>query len=749
MFFLKKKESKSKKHIKGYLNNKTFQRTIIGIATLLIALAIINSGAAPKKYKINLLDKSPYDISAPRDIEDKAKTIEQAVAASKAVLPDMIDISSAPIYVLNANDDFFTLVQSERNSIDNKIRNMGISTNDIRFKSALNQEQAIAVVSLSSQLKKKGILLSENQNKYLIVTASDKDISDFKSISKSLLSDVLTKDITKENLPNMVDSVQKNLQKQPISQELKNIGEILIKAILQANKDIDITTTEEKRKEAYQDAINNNKVIIKKDTRVINKDEIVTADRYEILKSLNLVQQNGFDYVLTAGILIILLLLATLLIIFMNHFCKQILYNRNDIILLCIIIILTLLIARGMYAYSALAIPITIAAMLISILLDLKLAIIVNFILTIAISIITKGDINFIYMSLISGTLSAFIVEKADQRNKLFMAGVIVAFINVFVIFSLGLIYKTEFVVSLQDILIVALSGIFSVVLTIGTLPFWESIFNSVTSLKLLELANPNQPLIKRLLMEAPGTYHHSLMVGNLAEVATEAIGGNALLARVGAYFHDVGKLKRPNFFKENQISENPHDRMTANLSTLVVTSHTQDGVELALKYKIPLAIRDIIKQHHGTTMVAYFYHKAKKGEKGEEVKQDNFRYEGPRPSTKEAAVVMLADSVEAAVRAMGDKTEGQVEGLIRKIIKDKLDDGQLDTCSLTLKDLDDIAKSFIKVLSGFFHEREEYPEVEMENDEVVDVDKNNYEEPIIEPKVLAEGSETGNDNID
>jgi len=201
--------------------------------------------------------------------------------------------------------------------------------------------------------------------------------------------------------------------------------------------------------------------------------------------------------------------------------------------------------------------------------------------------------------------------------------------------------------------------------------------------------------------------------VGNLAEAAVRQIGGNPLLARVGAYFHDVGKLKRPNFFKENQMSENPHDRITPNLSTLVITSHTKDGEQLAIKYKLPKAIRDIIVQHHGSTLVAYFYHKAKQAEKGAEVKESNFRYEGPKPQSKEAAVVLLADSVEAAVRSLPDKTKGKIEGLIRKVIKDKLDDGQLDNCDLTLKDLDEIANAFMTVLSGFFHERTEYPDLE------------------------------------
>ncbi|NTV91258.1 MAG: HDIG domain-containing protein, partial [Clostridiales bacterium] len=241
---------------------------------------------------------------------------------------------------------------------------------------------------------------------------------------------------------------------------------------------------------------------------------------------------------------------------------------------------------------------------------------------------------------------------------------------------------------------------------------------NIVTPLKLLELSNPTQPLLKRLLMEAPGTYHHSLMVGNLAESATEAIGGNSLLARVGAYYHDIGKLKRPHFFKENQMTDNPHNKMNASLSTLVITSHTDDGVEIATEYNLPVPIRDIIGQHHGTTLATYFFFKAQQTDKTESIKQEEYRYQGPRPKTREAAVVMLADSVEAAVRALNDKAEGKMEGLIRKVIKEKLDDSQLDLCDLTLKDLDLMAKAFLRVFSGYFHERDEYPEIKADKAE-------------------------------
>jgi len=245
----------------------------------------------------------------------------------------------------------------------------------------------------------------------------------------------------------------------------------------------------------------------------------------------------------------------------------------------------------------------------------------------------------------------------------------------------------------------------------IGILPLIESSTGILTPFKLMELANPNHPLMKRLLIEAPGTYHHSLMVGNLAEIAADDMGLNSSLARVGAYFHDTGKLKKPGYFIENISGENPHDKMDPKSSTAYITSHTFDGAEMAKKYKLPEAIRDIIVSHHGTTLMVYFYHKAKTSPGNENIKQEQFRYTGPKPLSKEAGIVMLADSVEAAVRAINEKNPEKIESTIKKIIKDKLDDGQFDYCALTMKDFNMVAKSFIKVLSGYYHERGEYPE--------------------------------------
>lgn len=247
--------------------------------------------------------------------------------------------------------------------------------------------------------------------------------------------------------------------------------------------------------------------------------------------------------------------------------------------------------------------------------------------------------------------------------------------------------------------------------MTIGTLPWFESGFNITSAVRLLELSNPNAPLLKQLLIEAPGTYHHSVLVGNLAETAAEDINADPVIVRVGALYHDIGKLKRPYFFIENQFAkDNPHDKIAPTLSALIVIAHVKDGLEMAREHKLPQSIQDIIAQHHGDSYTQFFYHKAL--EENPDVPEEAFRYDGVRPQSKEAALVLLADNVEAAVRSHKNNTPGRIEGLVRKIIKEKLDEGLLDLCDLTFKDLDKIAIAFVKVLSGIFHSRVEYPEL-------------------------------------
>ncbi|MBI2123569.1 MAG: HDIG domain-containing protein, partial [Armatimonadetes bacterium] len=244
------------------------------------------------------------------------------------------------------------------------------------------------------------------------------------------------------------------------------------------------------------------------------------------------------------------------------------------------------------------------------------------------------------------------------------------------------------------------------------TLPYLEQLFGLVTPIKLLELSNPSQPLLRRLQIEAPGTYHHSIMVANLAEAGAEAIGADSLMVRVGAYYHDIGKIRRPVFFIENQIGvDNPHDKMSPSLSALTVQSHVRDGLEYAKEHGLPKTVASFIPQHHGTSLITYFYHQAK--ERGESADESTFRYEGPRPQTREAAIVMLADAAEGAVRSMGRPTPDRIEQVVRRIIRERLEDGQLDECDLTFRELDVIVSVFVRLLASMFHPRIEYPDLE------------------------------------
>jgi putative nucleotidyltransferase with HDIG domain len=705
-------KKKSRRRVMSGLRNKTIQRVLIGLITVIIAVIIVENGAAPKKYRLESGESSKYDITAPRDIVNVMLTEKMAMEAAEKIPPVMQRLDDVPIDIINGVNEFTDHIEKARQNI---ITLYGQHDNTSWAEPVQLTEQQIATAAepLIRKTDELGISFSEEQISFLIVSATDEEVSKFETMLISTISEVMKTEVNIDNLSAMKEYIGNVFQISDLPQELKDMGGITANALLKPNSVVDEDATKMARAEAYEAALEN-KQIIPEGTRIISYGDIVTEDKLAVLRELNLLETEGFDYGFALGIMAVVLMLSFLLILYIRNFCSRILQGTKEIILLCAIILLTLVAAWLLEPFSPLLIPVFIAPMLITILLDIRLGIIVNILLSFTIFLITSGDQQFLYVAIIGGIASAFIVTGANQRSRLSASGLVIAVINALVVACIGLMNKSGLRTIVYNAALVSVNGLLSTIFTIGVLPIFESIFNIITPLKLLELANPNQPLMKKLLLEAPGTYHHSLTVGNLAESAAEAIKGNALLARVGAYYHDVGKLKRPNFFKENQLSDNPHDRMTPNLSSLVITSHTTDGTEIAEKYKVPLAVRDIISQHHGTTLVAYFYHKAKNGDQGENIRQEDFRYPGPRPATKEAAVVMLADSVEAAVRSAAEKTETKIESIVRNIIKDKLDDGQLDLCDLTLKDLDLIAKSFIHIFSGYFHEREEYPEIKI-----------------------------------
>lgn len=706
-------ETSKTQKIKEIVTNDKIQKYTILIVTLLMSFCIVFSGAMPKKYRLNLGDISEYDITAPREVQNRVKTRENQQKAYENELPDMKEDKITSIEVISNIDEFLTIIKNERSMSRPNLNNVVKELNDNNLS-----------------------FVGEEDVKFLLISIDTNTYNAFEHNIKQVISDAMKEDITEENLDNFILNTQMKIQASDIELELKSIGSLIVKNTLKPNRIINEEATIKKRELAYNDP--KNIEIVEKGQRVLSVGDIVTEDKLGLLEDLNMLEtQDKIDYELMIGIFTILLLLTILLVVYIKRYIPHLLNKPSELAMISLLIVMELLIARILGDYQILIVPVFFVGIIVSILLDVGLALILNVILAVAISFISKGNLEYMYLTLIIGSLVCFYSKRANQRNKLATVGIFSSFLNVVVVLALGMVNKKSFSVKVVECLWAFGNGIISIILTIGILPFLETVFNVITPMRLLELSNPNEPLLKRLMLEAPGTYHHSLMVGNLAEAAAEVIGGNALLARVGAYYHDIGKLKRPNFFIENQSGENPHDKMSPNLSALVITSHAYDGAQLAKKYKLPTPIIDLIIEHHGTTKLAYFYHKAQKMER-EEVKEENFRYQGPKPGTKEAAVVMLADSVEAAVRSMTDKTEGKIEGYIRKIIKDKLEDGQFDLCNLTLRDMDNIAKAFMKVLSGCFHEREEYPQQKIKN-------TTNNESDIIKEK----GDEVVHENLD
>jgi len=471
-----------------------------------------------------------------------------------------------------------------------------------------------------------------------------------------------------------------------------------------------------------QEAVTPVFVDYKKNQKIVGQGEIVTEAHIEALQRLGELRSRA-PYAPLAGLALMVLICYVLVLLYVYQHKKEIYNRESHFVLLGLLLVTTMVFTKGfaainlgsnaevaaMVGYLA---PVAAGSMLIAILLDTKLAIFSTVIMGFFTGLATGGQFNFAVAGVVSGLAGVYSVSGLSQRGDLARASVFIIVANLCTIMAFSLIQQDSLTALSVGALMGVANGFLSTILCIGSLPFLETAFGITTSVRLLELSNPNHPLLKKMLMEAPGTYHHSVMVGNMAESAADAVGANGLLARVGSYYHDIGKVKRPYFFIENQFAvDNPHDKLAPTLSTLIITSHVKDGLELAREHKLPEVITQIIEQHHGTGLISYFYHKAMEQDRTESILEADFRYETPRPQSKEAAIVLLADSVEAAVRSMQKASPGRMEGMVRRIIKEKLEDGQLENSELTFRELELIAQAFVRVLNGMFHSRIEYPE--------------------------------------
>ena len=357
------------------------------------------------------------------------------------------------------------------------------------------------------------------------------------------------------------------------------------------------------------------------------------------------------------------------------------------------------------------ALPVAAGAMLVSLLLDFHLALGFSFLISILLGIVFQGD-PFMPVYCFSGCIVASLsVIRYKKRTAVIRAGALTGLVNLVAVAGIDLYKGVLLARGLDDLAAGIANALLTAMIVSVALPFFEALFDIATDIKLLELLDPNHPLLKELVYKTPGTYHHSIVIGNLAKAAAQAIGENQILARVGAYYHDVGKIRKPEYFIENQrLSENKHDRLMPSMSSLIIASHVKDGVDIAREHRLPSVVVDIIQEHHGTSLITYFYKKARELHQFETIAEEDYRYPGPRPRSKTAAIVMLADSVEAASRVLEDPSPQRIQALTNSVITRFFLDDQLSSCDLTLKDLRDIAQSFNFILAGIFHQRIDYP---------------------------------------
>jgi cyclic-di-AMP phosphodiesterase PgpH len=425
-------------------------------------------------------------------------------------------------------------------------------------------------------------------------------------------------------------------------------------------------------------------------------------------------QADNFSYLLGAALLLAILIVAGGAYLFLFDYNT---FSQNNNLFL--ILIMFLLMAMSfeiclMVPINVYLIPIAGIGILIALLLSVNSSFILILIFSIIFALVLQGRLDLFLVLFLGGTAGAIYARNTRRRSRLLSAGLFVGIFNFFIICCFGFFKTRAIMLFLREGVWGLGSGIVSSFLVMGFLPVFEMLFNKTTNITLLELSDLNSPILKELILKAPGTYHHSLIVGNLAEAACDAISANSLLARVGSYYHDIGKLNKPEYFSENEIDiKSRHAELMPTMSALVIVNHVKDGVELAKRYKLPRSLMDFIEQHHGTGLIYYFYQRALEKVEDEAVlKEEDFRYPGPKPQTKEAAVVLLADSVEASSRTLSDPTPAKIKALTQKIINNKFIDGQLDECDLSLKDLNKIAECFSKILTGIFHSRVEYPQV-------------------------------------
>jgi len=502
--------------------------------------------------------------------------------------------------------------------------------------------------------------------------------------------------------------------------------------LVQPNTVYNPAETERRRQEARgsQDEL---RVVLsfRRGQNIVDRGHIISARHVKIVQEMEAGTQDGrlvMAQVAVGTLFAVLAILGTVYV-FSRKTIRKFNPRPRDMVLLGSAILLELALLQGTrlllesldHGWSVhpsmlwYGVPVALGAMLVRMVINSETALVYSAPLAVLAGLTMDQSVGFSLYVLVSSVIGARAVGHACQRMDLVKAGLMVGLVNVPVVGALALLSGQALSMGTVWAMVAGFAGgVLSGLLVNAILPVVEALFRYTTDIKLLELADLNHPALKELILKAPGSYHHSVLVGTLAKEACEAIRANPLLARVGAYYHDIGKGRNPQYFAENmRAGHNPHDKLKPHMSALIIKAHVKDGLELARQHGLPQEIQDFIAMHHGTTLISYFYHRAKSQEDPDipEVEEEDYRYPGPKPQTRETAIVMLADGIEAATRAMPDPTPARIKGLVQTMINKLFADGQFDECDLTLKDLNAIAKAFIRVLTSMYHTRPQYPD--------------------------------------
>lgn len=668
---------------------------LLGVVLYLLMMGNIS----PEVVEVSVGSKTEQDIISPISVLDEEATNRAKDKGSREVKP----------------------VYTQDNTItDNQIRNLDRTFAQIKEIVGSEENQA----EKSEKLKEMVTYELPEEAYQLFLNYPANEIETLGAITKSIVHEIMYKGVKEQDidLQQAIIKVNDSLILSSLNSSERMVAKEMASASIVPNYVFNQEETDRLKQEA-RDLVRD--IEIREGDIIVYEGEFITTEIYRKLHLVGLLSETANIHPYFGLSLLVILLLA-FLGFYIASSSLEIRKNNIQLLMYVLIFILNALLIKILsigqtlgYAGIGYVAPVAFATMLITMLIHQRLAIFSSFLFGIIAAVLLNAEstqhMDFTYglVTTFSSAAGAFFLGKATRKTKILQAGFVVSAITALAIFMV-IMLKNTFIGWFDLSIYIAfglLSGLLASVLTIGLMPFFEAAFGILSPMKLIELSNPNQPLLRKVLVEAPGTYHHSVMVANLSEAASEAVGANGLLSRVGAYYHDLGKTKRPHFFIENQLNMgNPHDKIAPQLSKTIITAHATDGARMLKEAGLPKAIQDIAEQHHGTTLLKYFYHKAKQ-ESDTEVRESDFRYVGPKAQSKESAIVGIADSIEAAVRSLSKPSPERIENMVRSIIQDRLEDGQFNECDLTLKELDMIAKAICESLKGIFHSRIEYPD--------------------------------------